>query len=237
MKLIKTTLILLLILMGAPILFIIGCFLFVEVTDIVPVQFYPPEMLQMTGILAPNQELTNTKLLAKGQLVGPEDIAITTGGVVYIANEDGWIKRIQTDGTVQNFANTQGRPLGLKFSPNSNLIVADGALGLLSISPDGLVTSLVQSDENNSFGLVDDLIVDSGGNVYFSDATIPELRNDYYHDILIHRPFGRLLRFDPSSGDLKGLLDRLFFTNGVALSPDEDFVLVAETSQYQITRF
>ncbi|MCH8069011.1 MAG: SMP-30/gluconolactonase/LRE family protein [Candidatus Marinimicrobia bacterium] len=84
---------------------------------------------------------------------------------------------------------------------------------------------------------VDDLIVDSGGNVYFSDATIPELRNDYYHDILIHRPFGRLLRFDPSSGDLKGLLDRLFFTNGVALSPDEDFVLVAETSQYQITRF
>ncbi len=29
----------------------------------------------------------------------------------------------------------------------------------------------------------------------------------------------------------------LFFANGIALSPDEDFVLVAETSQYQITRF
>ncbi len=170
--------------MGAPILFIIGCFLLVEAPDIVPVQFYPPEMPQMIGILAPNQELTNTKLLAKGQLVGPEDIAITTGGVVYTANEDGWIKSIQTDGTVQNFANTQGRPLGLKFSPDSNFIVADGALGLLFISPDGSVTSLVQSGENHSFGLVDDLDVTSGGNIYFSDATIPKLMNDYYHDIL-----------------------------------------------------
>lgn len=223
--------------MGVPILFIIGCFLFVEAPDIVPVQFYPPEMPQMVGILAHNQELTNTKLLAKGQLVGPEDIAITNGGVVFTANGDGWIKSIQTDGSVQNFANTQGRPLGLKFSPDNNLIVADGALGLLSISPDGSVTSLVQNNENHSFGLVDDLDVDFDGNIYFSDATIPELRNDYYHDILIHRPFGRLLRFDPSSGDLTVLLDSLFFANGVALSHDEDFVLVAETSQYQITRF
>ena len=33
------------------------------------------------------------------------------------------------------------------------------------------------------------------------------------------------------------MVDSLFFTNGVALSPDEDFVLVAEKSQYQIARF
>ena len=155
-----------------------------EASDIVPVQFYPPKMPPMTGILTPNQELTNTKLLAKGQLVGPEDIAITTGIIVFAANEDGWIKRIQTDGTVQKFANTQVRPLGLKFSPDNNLILADDVPGLLSISPDGSVTFLVQSDENHSFGLMDDLDVDSDDNIYYSDATIPELRNDYFHDIL-----------------------------------------------------
>jgi sugar lactone lactonase YvrE len=59
---------------------------------------------------------------------------------------------------------------------------------------------------------------------------------DYYQDLMIHRPLGRLLRFDYYTNDLEVLLTGLYFANGVALSPDEDFVLVSEMSEYRITR-
>lgn len=48
---------------------------------------------------------------------------------------------------------------------------------------------------------------------------------------------GRLLSFDPHTGRLAVLLDRLYMPNGVALSPDEHFLLLAETSIGRILRY
>ena len=45
------------------------------------------------------------------------------------------------------------------------------------------------------------------------------------------------LRYDPSTGKTDMLLDGLYFANGVALSADEDYILVNETSRYRITRY
>ena len=60
--------------------------------------------------------------------------------------------------------------------------------------------------------------------------------NDFFNDILIHRPFGRLLKYDLNNELCEVILDGLYFANGVALSPDEEFVLVTETGNFQITR-
>ena len=48
---------------------------------------------------------------------------------------------------------------------------------------------------------------------------------------------GRLLTYDPESGRLAVLLDSLYMPNGLALSPDEDFLLLAETSIGRILRY
>ncbi|XP_053271460.1 adipocyte plasma membrane-associated protein [Pleuronectes platessa] len=48
---------------------------------------------------------------------------------------------------------------------------------------------------------------------------------------------GRLLTFDPQTGSVRVLLDSLYMPNGVALSPDEHFLLLAETSIGRILRF
>ncbi|MNN23334.1 Strictosidine synthase [compost metagenome] len=45
------------------------------------------------------------------------------------------------------------------------------------------------------------------------------------------------MRFDPATGKTEVLLEDLYFANGVALSANEDFVLVNETYRYRITRY
>lgn len=48
---------------------------------------------------------------------------------------------------------------------------------------------------------------------------------------------GRLLSYDPDTGSVKVLLDGLYMPNGIVLSPDEHFLLLAETSIGRILRY
>lgn len=48
---------------------------------------------------------------------------------------------------------------------------------------------------------------------------------------------GRLLSYDPGTGRVSVLLDGLYMPNGVVLSPDERFLLLAETSIGRILRY
>ena len=64
--------------------------------------------------------------IAVGNVNGPEAIAFDDNGLMYTANEDGRIIVLNSDGSnPQDFTQTGGRPLGLKFDSNGNLIVAD----------------------------------------------------------------------------------------------------------------
>ena len=56
-------------------------------------------------------------------------------------------------------------------------------------------------------------------------------------DLMEHRPNGRLLAYDPSSKTTQLVLDKLYFANGVAVSPDQSFVLVVDTCKYRIQRY
>ena len=217
-------------------IFSVGSVLFLHAPDVEPAPYAPPVAPKMEGALRENSALSDVQLLAKGKLNGPEDIAVDNDGTVYSGLEDGRIVKISPEGDVKSFAETGGRPLGLQWGPRGDLIVADGVRGLLSVNPKGEVTVLVPRAETVPLEMADDLDVSSSGLIYFSDATGPEVQMDYYQDLMIHRPMGRLLRFDYYTDELEELLTGLYFANGVALSPDEDFVLVSEMSEYRITR-
>ncbi len=217
-------------------IFSVGSVLFLHAPNIEPAPYAPPIAPKMEGALRENSALSSVKLLAEGKLNGPEDIAVDNNGTVYTGLEDGRIVKISPDGEVVTFAETGGRPLGLQWGPRGDLIVADGGRGLLTVNLEGEVTVLVPRAETVPLEMADDLDVSSSGLIYFSDATGSEVGMDYYQDLMIHRPLGRLLRFNYYTDDLEVLLTGLYFANGVALSPDEDFVLVSEMSEYRITR-
>lgn len=197
----------------------------------------PPAPPPLTGLLAPNERLRLADLLARGQVYGPEDTTIGPDGVLYTGTQDGYIVRVFPDGRVENWVSTGGRPLGMVFDQQGNLIVADAWKGLLSISPEAEITVLAREAEGTPFGFTDDVDIADDGRIYFSDASSRFNQPDYRLDLLEMRPHGRLLRYSRKTGKAEVLLGNLHFANGVAVSPDGDSVLVNETWKYRILRY
>ncbi len=217
------------------------CWLLLTPAAIDPAPFRPAEPRAMVGGLMVNEELERASLLGKGKLAGPEDVAIDGEGRIYAGTDDGRILRITLDlignETIETFAVTGGRPLGLHFDAAGRLVIADGERGLLRVDDTAKVEVLTTSAEGVRFRFTNDLDIASDGFIYFTDASDRFGPQEYLFDLLEARPHGRLLAYDPASRQTVVLLDDLYFANGVALSQNEDFVLVAETYRYRIRRY
>jgi YD repeat-containing protein len=182
-----------------------------------------------------NAGLAGVQLL-EALLPAPEALTFDAAGRIVTGLLDGRIVRFTPNGDdLTVVAETGGRPLGLKYDPSGRLIVADAIRGLLAIGPHGKVETLATAYGGQTFGLVDDLDIGKDGTVYFSDASTRWPLAQYKMDVIEHRPSGRLFVYRPDRG-VELLLGGLYFANGVALSPDESYVLVAETMSYRIRR-
>lgn len=210
---------------------------FLQSAPISPVAFLPSKSSELKGVLAPNNLLQKAGFLGLGQINGPEEVAIDSQGRVYGGTQDGKIMIITPDGKLEVFAETHGRPLGMQFDKNDNLIVCDADKGLLSINPQGQVSVLATSANGIPFKFTDALDIASDGIIYFTDASAKYGESEYLYDLLESKPHGRLLSYNPNTGQIKLLLKDLYFANGVALSQQEDFVLVNETYRYRIVRY
>jgi len=202
-----------------------------------PVAYNAPKKPAMTGVLAPNNLLQKAEILAKGKVDCPEEIAADEKGRLYFGTPAGTISRLLSNGVIETFATTGGRPLGMKFDKKGNLIVADAYKGLLSVDHQGSVKILATSADGVPFKCTDGLDVAKNGTVYFTDASDKFPLKDYLLDMLEACPHGRLMRYDPATGKVTVLIGGLKFANGVALSQNEDFVLVNETYTYSIHRY
>ena len=220
-------------------LLLAGAWLLLGPAAIAPVAYKPPAAPALEGVFEPNAALTRAEILVEGEVIGPEDIAVDTEGRIYGGTLDGRIVRLTDDRSggwrLESFAETGGRPLGLHFGADGRLLVADADRGLLAISPQGETTVLATETEGRPFRFTDDLDIARDGTIYFSDASWK--RRDYLLDLLESRPYGRLMRYSPETGGVETLLSDLHFANGIALSRNEDFVLVNETFRYRVTRY
>lgn len=193
--------------------------------------------------LPADRRLSQAEQLAKGVILKGEDVAVDSKGLVYSgSNADGRIYRLDpSTGRIGIFADTGALPIGMKFDGAGNLIVCVVPTGLVSIDPQGGKKVLTDSWNGEPFGFIDDVDVAADGRIYFSDATTKFTGRDgnpgFEHEILDSRPYGRLFVYDPASGTTRLLLKDLYFANGIAVAPDQSFVLVAETFRSRITRY
>lgn len=65
--------------------------------------------------------------------------------------------------------------------------------------------------------------------MYCSVASTKFGLHNWYLDVLEAKPHGQLLQYNPSSMETSVVLDDLCFANGVALSMDQDYLVVCET--------
>jgi sugar lactone lactonase YvrE len=166
--------------------------------------------------------------------VGPEDVVVDDGHV-FTGVGDGRILRLTPDGQhLDTIADTGGRPLGVELYPDGRLLVCDSKRGLLLVSREtGDVEVLVA--QGPDLRLCNNAAVAADGTVYFTDSTSRFDLDHWKADLMEHRGTGRLLRRSPS-GDVDVLLSGLHFANGVALAPDESYVVVAGTGSYRLDK-
>ena len=203
-----------------------------------PAIWESPNSPSLTGPFEPNHYLKDAKIFGLNDGVGPEDVAIDEVGNIYAGYENGRIIKYDVNGKKQGvFVDTEGRPLGLAFDANNNLIIADANKGLLSADPNGNLKVLTTEAHGIPFAFTDDVDIGPDGTIYFTDASSKYNIDNYRLDLMEHRPWGRLLSYSPKSGITGSLLGGLYFANGVAVSPEGNYVLVNETSNYQVRKY
>ena len=248
------------VLIGVGLLIALGVgYVFAWPVPIEPVEVTVGQNPGFVGPYAPNEALRSVRWLGDTLGQGPEDVTVKDG-FAYSGLQDGRVVRVKTDTQTSigpmpapvpplpggsapapvtggdTLANTNGRPLGIRADPFRNIVVADAKRGLLAVTPTGQVIEVAKIYQGRPLRFVDGVDIAKDGTIYFSDATTRHGFDDFQLDFFEGQTTGRLFSFDPRSGQLQQRMDGLAFANGVALGPDEEYVLVNETAAHRIKR-
>ncbi len=192
--------------------------------------------MRNTSVYGEARQLPSPKLLSV-PAPGPEDVLVDHDGSVITGTDEGGIFRIKpATGEATRIAQTHGRPLGIEFLPDRRLLICDTRRGLLRADPStGAVEVLADTVNGRRMRFCNNAAVAADGTVYFSDSSLRFGFDHFRRDVVEAIPTGRLLRYTPA-GKIDVLLGKLSFANGVALPPDESFVVVAETAGCRLMR-
>jgi sugar lactone lactonase YvrE len=167
---------------------------------------------------------------------GPEHVTPGKNGDLLTGLDDGRVISYDPKTRRHNvIVDTSGRPLGMAWHPDGSLIICDAQRGLLASRPDGSLDVLASGYQGTSFTFCSNVTVTDDGTIYFSHSSQKYNLANWTGDIIEHRPTGQLFRYN-TDGTLELLLDGLGFANGVALSADESFLVVAQTVGYDLLK-
>lgn len=194
-------------------LILILAYLLLWPVPIEPVSWQAPKNGGFTKGFTENSLLSELSLIHLKGEEGPEDFAINKEGTIATATHSGTVllmKQGQTSFTP--WINTNGRPLGLEYDNEGNLLIADAHRGLLIVNAKGELKTLVNQVENTPVIYADDVDIAKNGKVYFTDATTKFAAKDHggtlsasLLEILEHKGNGRLIEYDPLTASSKVL--------------------------------
>ena len=168
---------------------------------------------------------------------GAEDVLVADDGRVWTGTADGGLHVHDPETrTTTTVAATGGRPLGLEHLPDGRILVCDAHRGLLALDPvTGDLETLLREVDGERLLFPNNAAVTADGTIWFTDSSRVWTIEDWKCDLIEHTCTGRLFRRTPS-GHVDTVLDGLCFANGVALTSEQDAVLVAETGTRTIRR-
>lgn len=208
-----------------------------------PVGWLAPADRGLMDPYAPNDLLTSAIAIDLEPFEGPEDATIGADGHIYATTHSGHVIQIAR-GRVKQFSFPGGRPLGIEAQRDGSFVIANAFLGLQRVDRNGAVTALLGEVDGQPLVYANNLAIGPDGTIYFSESSSKfgaQSSNGTYEasllDIMEHGGHGRVFAFDPATGEVRVLLDRLNFANGVAVSKDGSFLLISETGHYRILKF
>jgi sugar lactone lactonase YvrE len=192
---------------------------------------------------AENELLKSISGIDLGVFEGPEDATLGPDNLIYATSSSGAIVRIKNRG-VSEVINVGGRPLGIETDHDGALLVANAHAGIQRIGLDGVLTTVLDEIDGQPLANANNLGIGPDGVIYFSQSSTKFKAADFggsYQasllDILEHGGHGNVYAYDPIAGRVDQLITGLNYANGVAVSKDGSFILVAETSSYRIIKY
>ncbi|GGC48249.1 ABC transporter permease [Chelatococcus reniformis] len=195
---------------------------------------------------AQNDRLIHAEAIGVDQVEGPEDVILDRQDRLYGSTRDGNIIRFSGLRFERRevFAHIGGRPLGMQFDKDENLIVCVAGMGVYGVKPDGEVFKVTDEtnrtwyklNDDSRLRMADDLDIGPDGKIYFSDCTTRYEMTTNTLDILEGRPNGRLVVYDPATRRTRTLINHFYFPNGICVAHDGRSVLIASTSLCKIFR-
>jgi gluconolactonase len=142
-----------------------------------------------------------------------------SGNLWVVSIDSGWVSKITPDGKWENVFTTGGQPQGLKFARDGRLFGVDRKKGVFVYDPKTeKLSEYVLYYQNQNFKGPNDLIFDGKGGLYFTDPWGTSPAN----------PHGSVYYIMPDGKSITRILDNVAFPNGIALSPDEKDLYVAD---------
>jgi sugar lactone lactonase YvrE len=222
---------------------LVSAYLLLWPVPVEPVAWQAPVDRGYVDPFAPNEMLKSATGINLGDFESPEDATLGQDGRIYVTTASGSIVRIQNRG-ISEFVNVGGRPLGIETDHDGSLVVANAVVGLQRIERDGSVTILLHEYGQQPLENANNLGIGPNGVIYFSQSSTKFTASGFggsYEasllDILEHGGNGNVYAFNPASGIATRLMTNLNYANGVAVSKDGSFLLVAETSEYRILKY
>ncbi len=171
------------------------------------------------------QSLSTLEALASG-LDHPEGVAYAPDGHLYASGEAGQVYRISLkDKSFAPFASTGGFGLGIAVDADSNLYVCDmGVHAVVKVTPTGTSSTYSTGPANNPLRIPNYPVFDAAGNLYVSDSRDWGQSN------------GLIYKIAPGGASQVWSSAAPGYTNGMALSPDDRFLYVVESTPPQISR-
>jgi len=212
-----------------------------------PKAWTPPIKPAFEGTLSLNERLTNSSKIHLLGYYGAEEFVVDADGTilcgVHKGENDfssGAILKIHPDNTIEEYMSTDNWVTGMQFDEKGDLIALMNNVGLIKINQDKTIDTLVSSSpEGNPILMGTGLKIADDGIIYFANMSSTNKTSTKYINKLIleMKPTGGLYAYDPHTKVVSTISNGNYFGNGLAISKNEDFILLSETSKYRILKY
>ena len=179
---------------------------------------------QATKLTAEGAELT----LLSSDYEFTEGPAVDKAGNVYFTDQPNnrILKWSCADGSINTYMQPAGRANGLYFDHEGNLLAAaDQKFELWRIDPDKNVTVLLDEFDGKKLNGPNDIWVDPGGGIYFTD---PYYQRPYWSRTRGEQKKQQVYYLSPDLGELSVVGDDFVQPNGIIGSPDGKTLYIAD---------
>lgn len=193
-------------------------------------------MLQMTSTAAGQATgWSDGNLKSAGQVAFTEGPAWHPDGSVYFTDhENNRIMRRDVSGKIRVHRSPSGRANGLAFDLQGRMIACEGAREggnrrVTRTEANGVITVLADRYEGKRLNSPNDVCVDTEGFLFFTDPRYGDTS-----DVELRTDSGGLIegvyRISPEGDVLRILTDEVQRPNGIAISPDNRYLFVADNA-------